>query len=73
MEKSQASWMCLEGNPRVFTDFAARLGYPTLLYKFHDVYSLDGDVWSNALPEPVIAVILLYWLRTTKVHESQCS
>ncbi|CDW77791.1 ubiquitin carboxyl-terminal hydrolase isozyme l3-like [Stylonychia lemnae] len=63
MEKSQNSWMCLEGNPKVFTDFAARLGFPTLLYRFHDVYTLDGDIWSSSLPEPVIAVILLYSIK----------
>jgi len=63
MEKSHNQWMCLEGNPKVFTEFASRLGYPTLLYRFHDVYSLESDIWNNTLPEPVIAIVLLYSMK----------
>jgi hypothetical protein len=31
-----------------------------MMYKFHDVYALDDDVWSGFIPQPVLAVILLY-------------
>lgn len=63
MEKTSQAWSCLEGNPRVFTNFAARLGYPTILYKFHDVYNLDEETFKSMLPDPIIAVILLYSIK----------
>jgi len=31
-----------------------------MLFKFHDVFSLEEETWKNLLPEPVIAVVLLY-------------
>jgi ubiquitin carboxyl-terminal hydrolase L3 len=37
------------------------------MYKFHDVYALDDDVWSGFIPQPVLAVILLYQIK--KQHE----
>ena len=45
MEKKEKVWIPLEGNPRIFTEYAERLGYPTIMFKFHDVFSLDKDVW----------------------------
>jgi len=61
MEKAPKHWLPLEANPAVFTSFAQKIGYPTLMFEFHDVYSLDDDVWLCGLvPPPVIAVVLLY-------------
>ena len=62
MESSEKKWIPLEGNPIVFNDFAERLGFPAVLYKFHDVFSLDDDMWSF-LPQPILAVILLYTIK----------
>ena len=33
------------------------------MFKFHDVFSLDDDIWSAMVPQPVIAVILLYQIK----------
>ncbi len=52
-------WLPLEANPQVFTSFADKLGYPTVLYGFHDVFSLDEEAWM-CVPAPVTAVVLLY-------------
>ena len=50
MEKKSKVWIPLEGNPKVFTEFADRIGYPTIMYKFYDVHSLDDDVWLGFIP-----------------------
>eukprot|EP00347_Sterkiella_histriomuscorum_P020715 403336755 len=63
MEKREKSWIPLEGNPKVFTEYAEKLGCPTLMFKFHDVFGLDDDVWSAMIPQPVQAVILLYSIK----------
>ena len=55
-------WLPLESNPAVFTSFAEKLGYPTIMYGFHDVYGLDPDAWM-CLPQPCIAVVLLYQIK----------
>ena len=64
-KKKVKHWLPLESNPQVFTQFADRLGFPTLLFDFHDVYSLDAETWlSGACVQfPVIAVILLYQIK----------
>ena len=56
-------WLPLESNPAVFTDFAMKLGYPTIMFGFHDVYSIEAEVWLTSIPQPVIAVILLYQIK----------
>ncbi|TNV75846.1 hypothetical protein FGO68_gene3249 [Halteria grandinella] len=61
--RSSKMWLPLESNPQVFTDFAQKLGYPSLLYSFHDVYALDKDTWLSAIPQPVIGVVLLYQIK----------
>jgi ubiquitin carboxyl-terminal hydrolase L3 len=60
MESKSKMWLPLEANPQVFTDFAEKLGFPTIMYGFHDVYALDPEVWLTAIPSPVAAVVLLY-------------
>ncbi len=50
MERTEKVWIPLEGNPQVFTEYAERLGFPTIMYKFHDVYSLDDQVWQGFIP-----------------------
>ena len=57
-------WLPLEANPQVFSSFAEKLGYPTYLYSFHDVYSMEPDFWlTGMIPAPVIGVILLYQIK----------
>ncbi|CDW88421.1 carboxyl-terminal proteinase [Stylonychia lemnae] len=63
MEKRVKEWIPLEGNPQVFTDYAEKLGWPAELYKIHDVYGLDDDLWDAMVPQPVLAVILLYQIK----------
>ena len=63
MEKREKEWLPLEGNPKVFTEYAERIGFPTVMYKFHDVFGLDDDIWSAMVPSPVLAVILLYQIK----------
>ena len=61
--KPSKMWLPLESNPKVFTEFAEKLGFPTIMYGFHDVYSLDGEAWLT-LPHPVQAVVLLYQIKS---------
>ncbi len=63
VEKRNKMWLPLESNPKVFTDFAEKLGYPTIMYSFHDVYALEWDVWMATVPQPVQAVLLLYQIK----------
>lgn len=65
--RSSKMWLPLESNPKVFTDFAGKLGYPTVMFGYHDVISLEEDVWAMMVPQPVIAVVLLYQIR--KQHD----
>lgn len=50
MEKREKVWVPLEGNPHVFTEFAEKIGYPTALYKFYDVFDLSEEGWSVYIP-----------------------
>ncbi len=63
METKTKMWLPLESNPKVFTEFAEKLGFPTIIYSFHDVYAMDPEVWLTAIPSPVAAVILLYQIK----------
>ena len=60
MEKRQKIWIPLESNPRLYTEFAEKLGFQTDFYRFYDVFSTDPDAWLNFIPSPIIAVVLLY-------------
>ena len=50
IQRRSKIWVPLEGNPRLFTDYAEKLGFPTSQYKFYDVYSLDDDIWEAFVP-----------------------
>jgi hypothetical protein len=50
MERREKVWIPLEGNPQVFTEFAEKIGYPTVLYKFHDVFDLSSEGFSVYIP-----------------------
>ncbi len=63
-EKKGKMWLPLESNPAVFTDFAEKLGYPTIMFSFHDVYSIEPETWLLTTPQPVIAVVLLYQIKS---------
>ena len=50
MEKLEPNWMPLEGNPEVFNSYSLAIGFPTNELCFHDVFSLDADIWGSYLP-----------------------
>ncbi len=60
MERKEKVWVPLEGNPQIFTEFAQKIGYPTIMFQFHDVFDLSADSWACFIPQPVLAVIFLY-------------
>ena len=60
MERSVKTWLPIESNPQVFTPFAEKIGFPTIMFSFHDVLGLDADSWAISVPQPVIAVVLVY-------------
>lgn len=67
MERREKSWIPLEGNPKVFNEYAEKLGCPTWMFKFHDVFGLTDDIWQAMIPQPVQAVIFLYSIK--KEHQ----
>jgi len=49
----------LESNPDVLNKYLDKLGFPTSLYKMHDVLGLED--WAfDMLPKPVKGVVFLY-------------
>ena len=50
MESRVKEWIPLEGNPKIFSEYAEKLGWPSELYKIHDVYGLDDDIWDALVP-----------------------
>lgn len=60
VERRQKIWIPLESNPRLYTEYAEKLGFRTEFYRFYDVFSTDPEIWQNFIPTPIIAVILLY-------------
>lgn len=54
-----ASVVPLESNPQVFTELAHTLGLSPVL-GFHDVYSLTDPDLAAFLPQPVLALIVLF-------------
>ncbi|TNV76497.1 hypothetical protein FGO68_gene15102 [Halteria grandinella] len=60
IQRAPKIWIPLESNPHLYTKYAAKLGFQTDQYRFYDVFSMDAEVWQNFIPQPVLAVILLY-------------
>lgn len=54
-------WVPLEANPEVLNTFAGKIGVDleSLGLSFQDVYGLDDELLM-IVPQPVLAVILLY-------------
>jgi ubiquitin carboxyl-terminal hydrolase L3 len=64
-------WFPLESNPTLMNQYISNLGWDTSQYHIVDVYSTDD--WAlEMIPQPVVAVLLLYPLTTVQLqHEQQ--
>jgi len=52
-------WFPLESNPQVMNRYIENLGFPTELFQFTDVFSVED--WAiQMVPRPVLAVVFLY-------------
>ena len=56
-------WLPLESDPQLFSDYAEAIGFPTTMFKFHDVFGVDKEMWTVYIPQPVIAAILCYEIK----------
>ena len=66
VERRQKIWILLESNPKLYTEYAEKLGFNTEQYRFYDVFSMDTEIWLNFIPQPVVAVVLLYQVNKDK-------
>ena len=66
IERRQKIWIPLESNPRLYTEYAEKLGFRTELYRFYDIFSTDPEIWQNYIPTPIISVVLLYQVNKNK-------
>jgi ubiquitin carboxyl-terminal hydrolase L3 len=66
VERRQKIWIPLESSPKLYTEYAEKLGFDTEQYRFYDVFSMEPDVWQNFIPSPILAVVLLYQVNKDK-------
>jgi len=58
-QRRRKRWFPLESNPQVMNRYVENLGFPTELYRFTDVFSIED--WAlQMVPRPVLAVVFLY-------------
>jgi ubiquitin carboxyl-terminal hydrolase L3 len=58
-KRKRKKWFPLESNPPVMNRYIENLGFPTALYQFTDVFSVED--WAiQMVPQPVIAVVFLF-------------
>ena len=61
----QKRWLPLESDPEVFSNYQQALGFPTALYKWHDVYGFEPEMWTVFLPQPIVAAVFCYEIKET--------
>ena len=59
----EKEWVPLESNPEVFSNYAAALGFPTEMFKWHDIYGFEPEMWTVFVPQPVIAAVFCYEIK----------
>ena len=60
---SEKEWLPLESDPQVFSNYQLALGFPSALFKWHDIYGLDPEMWTQFIPQPVIGAIFCYEIK----------
>ena len=60
VESSEGSnWLALESNPEIINNYINEIGFDTSKFLFYDI--LGTEEWAQEMiPQPVIAVMLLY-------------
>ena len=46
----EKKWLPLESDPLVFSNYAEALGFPSAMFKWHDVYGFEPEMWTAFLP-----------------------
>lgn len=60
VESSVKTWLPIESDPQIFSAFAEKIGFPTIMFNFHDVLGFDPEMWAFSVTQPVLAVVLVY-------------
>ena len=54
-----SNWLALESNPEIINNYISEIGFDTSKYVFYDI--LGTEEWAQEMiPQPVLAVMLLY-------------
>ena len=52
----------------MLTDSAEKIGFPTDVYNFQNVYDPDSKEWKREVPQPVAAVLFLYVIKNEQTE-----
>ena len=59
----EKQWLPLESDPMVFSNYAEALGFPSVMFKWHDVYGFEPEMWTAFVPQPVVAAVFCYEIK----------
>ena len=45
------------------TPYAEAIGFPSTMFRFHDVYNFEPETWNVFIPQPVIAAVLCFEIK----------